>query len=40
MEISESKSAFVRIGLGVIEFANKDAEEMLNRFEDTTVTIF
>jgi hypothetical protein len=40
METSESKSAFVRIGLGVIEFANKDAEETLNRFEDTTVTIF
>ena len=40
MEESESKLSFVRIGLGGLCLDKGDAEEALNRFKDTVVTIF
>ena len=36
----ESKLAFVRIGMGLMELDRQDAEDALNRFKKTTVTIF
>jgi len=40
MEDSESKLSFVRIGFGGICLSKEDGEEALNRFGNTTITIF